>query len=248
MTFKVLIIEDNHSFIDSLKVMLRDLQLDFVHAYRFGDAEAALEKNGVFYNRTKTEATPEAVAAGVTAAAESVAAKAGGKNREAKSEKLYNEGGVFLIIVEQNTESSMKGTDFISHITRKYPGLTESDFILLTHRAELVPQKNYGFPVLEKPLRQPQIRQVVTQKLKAAQDTVEMQIRLTVQKFDEPEKPVSEPKKQKRKGFRDFIKSKLSGDEPAEAATEVKKTAKKPRKATPPKPAKKNPVKKAKGK
>lgn len=255
MTFKVLIIEDNHSFIDSLKVMLRDLQLDFIHAFRFGDAEAMLEKNGVFYNRSKNETSAEAVSAEVNAAAESVATKLGGKYREPKPDKLYNEGGVFLVIVEQNTESSMKGTDFIAHITRKYPGLAESDFILLTHRLELVPQKNYGYPILEKPLRQPQIRQIVSQKLKAAQDTVEMQIRLSVQKIDEPETPHTEPKKPKRKGFRDFIKSKLSSEEATETASDVPsargRTATNSRRKKPAKKAGKHaakPVKKAKGK
>ncbi len=90
--------------------------------------------------------------------------------------------GVFLVIVEQNTESSMKGTDFIAHATRKFPQLAESDFILMTHRIELVPAKNHNFPVLEKPLRAPQIRQLVQQKIKQAQELIDMQIHALQQK------------------------------------------------------------------
>jgi len=203
MTFKVLIVDDNHSFIDSLKVMLRDMQIDFVHAFRFGDALAHLESHGTFYVREPAE-----------------------DNIERTPKKLYNEGGIFLVIVEQNTESSMKGTDFIAHAVKKYPGLTEADFILLTHRLEQVPTKTPVFPVIEKPLRTPQVRQIAAQKLKAAQDTVEMQIRLSVQREEDTETVEKSPKTAKRKGLRDFLKL-GRGEAQAEDYTPPKKVAKK---------------------
>lgn len=228
MTFKVLIIEDNHSFIDSLKVMLRDLPLDFTHAFRYTDALAIVEKNGVFFNRESHDAT-QIVAEQVEAIID--AASTGKKRTAIPAAKLYNDGGVFLIIVEQNTETSMKGTDFISHAVRKFPGLSEADFILLTHRLELVPAKNYAFPVLEKPLRAPQIRQAVAQKLKAAQDIVDMQARLEAQKIDKSEKQATPPAPApKKKGFRDLLKISRKKDENAQSATEEKKPAKKARK------------------
>ena len=224
MTFKVLIIEDNHSFIDSLKVMLRDLPLDFSHAFRYTDAQAIIEKTGVFYNKEAHDAA-QVAAEQVEAIIE--ATTTGKKRAAVPTPKLFNNGGVFLVIVEQNTETSMKGTDFIGHAIRKFPGLSESDFILLTHRLELVPAKNYVFPVLEKPLRAPQIRQAVAQKLKAAQDIVDMQARMEAQKIDKTEKLPAAPAAAKKKGFRDLLKINRKSDDAPEARADEKKPAKK---------------------
>ena len=243
MTFKVLIIEDNHSFIDSLKVMLRDMPLDFNHAFRYSDALNIIEKYGVFHNKQAED--PAQIAAEQVEAI--IDAAATGKRRSAIPEKkLYNDGGVFLIIVEQNTETSMKGTDFIGHAVRKFPGISESDFIVLTHRLELVPAKNFNFPVLEKPLRAPQIRQAVALKLKQAQDLVDMQARVEAQKIGKPEKAPAPPAAAKKKGFRDLLKINRKTEAEAPPKAEEKKPAKKAKKAPPAKPAK--PVKKAKAK
>ncbi|MBX3721622.1 MAG: hypothetical protein KF713_07285 [Turneriella sp.] len=244
MTFKVLIIEDNHSFIDSLKVMLRDLPLDFTHAFRYADALALLEKNGVFYNK---QADGAADLAAEQAEAIIDAATTGKKRGAVAAPKLFNDGGIFLIIVEQNTETSMKGTDFVGHAVRKFPGLSESDFILLTHRLELVPAKNFAFPVLEKPLRAPQIRQAVAVKLKAAQDLVDSQSRAEAQKTERAEKPApTEPATTRKKGLRDLLKMTRKSDEEITPKTEDKKPVKKTRKAAPAKIAKKTAKAKAK--
>lgn len=222
MTFKVLIIEDNHSFIDSLKVMLRDLPLDFNHAFRYSDAVALIDKHGIFHNR---QAIDPATGAAVEVSAAIEAAQTGKRRQHAHEPKLYNDGGVFLIIVEQNTESSMKGTDFIAHAVRKYPALSEGDFILLTHRIEQVPARNYNFPVLEKPLRAPQIRQIVQQKIKQAQDTIEMQARAAEQKQEKAEKAPAAAKTP-RKGLRDLLKINRT-PEAEKTPAEEKKPAKK---------------------
>jgi CheY-like chemotaxis protein len=234
MTFKVLIIEDNHSFIDTLKVMLRDLPLDFSHAYRYNDALAILEKDGVFYNRQET-------GAGAVETTEAPAKKKG----TAAIPSLYNENGVLLVIVEQNTETNMKGTDFVTHAIRKYPGLSESDFILLTHRLDSVPTRNYGFPVIEKPLRAPQIRQAVLQKIKQAQEITEAQAR-AASKPAEPE-PATAEAKAPRKGLRGLLKISRTAETPAETEAEEQKPAKKPR-ATKPSAKKTAASKKAKPK
>jgi CheY-like chemotaxis protein len=216
MTFKVLIIEDNHSFIDTLKVMLRDLPLEFCHAYRYNDAQAILAKHGTFYNRHETDAEPAG------AAETSVKMKS-----SAVAPPLYNENGIFLVIVEQQTETSMKGTDFIAHAIRKYPGLGESDFILLTHRLDAVPTRNYGFPVIEKPLRAPQIRQLVLQKIKQAQELAEAQASAGVRpvKAERPEAGIHSP----RKRLRHLLKRKHTTDTTAETQTTEQETQEKSR-------------------
>ncbi len=224
MTFKVLIIEDNHSFIDSLKVMLRDLPLDFSHAFRYSDALNIMEKSGIFHNRQPTALDPAGVASEQAAATVAIAEPA--RKRGSHEPKHFHEGGVFLVIVEQNTESSMKGTDFIAHATRKFPQLAESDFILMTHRIELVPAKNHNFPVLEKPLRAPQIRQLVQQKIKQAQDLIDMQIQALQQKNEKPEKPAAQAKPP-RKGLRDLLKMNRNADEVTDAKVDEKKSPKK---------------------
>lgn len=239
MTFKVLIIEDNHSFIDSLKVMLRDLPLDFTQAYRYNDALAILEKSGVFYNRHE-QAAETAESGGVADA------PVGKKARYAAPAPLFNDGGVFLLIIEQNTETNMKGTDFVAHAIRKFPGLSEGDFILLTHRLDAVPTRNYGFPVIEKPLRALQIRQIVLQKIKQAQDIAEQQARAEAA----PEiADRTEPAQTKgaRKGLRDLLKMTRGQEAHTDTAAAEKKPAKR---ATAAKAAKKSPTvaKKAKPK
>lgn len=223
--------------------MLRDLPLDFTHAFRYTDALAQLEKNGVFYNKQ-----PEGAAELAAEQAEAIidAATSGKKRGAVPAPKLFNDGGIFLIIVEQNTETSMKGTDFVGHAVRKFPGLSESDFILLTHRLEVVPAKNFAFPVLEKPLRAPQIRQAVAVKLKAAQDLVDTQNRAEAQKTDKSEKPATTPAPARKKGLRDLLKMTRKSEEENEPKAEEKKPAKKTRKASPAKEPKKTP--KAKGK
>lgn len=155
MALRILIVDDNHSFIDSLKVMLRDLSLDFSHAYRYSDALRLLQEHGSFYTLPEhTDSIP----------------KSASDKPAGDTPLVRNEQGFFLIIVEQNAETSMKGTEFIAHTLRKYPGLNETNFILLTHRMSAVPPGNYGYPVLEKPVRAAQIRQLVLQKIKQAQE------------------------------------------------------------------------------
>jgi CheY-like chemotaxis protein len=203
MTFKILIVEDNHSFIDTLKVMLRDLPLDFSHAYRYNDALAILAKQGIFYNRQEN--------AGETAETKEPPSK---RKVAATQESPINENGIFLIIVEQNTETSMKGTDFIAHAIRKFPSLSESNFILLTHRLDAVPTRNYGFPVIEKPLRPMQIREAVLAKIKQAQEITEIQAR-TTDKPSGTETAEARPKAP-RKGLRSLLKIKRSTEQNAE--------------------------------
>lgn len=236
MTFKVLIIEDNHSFIDSLKVMLRDLPLDFAQAFRYNDAIQLMDKTGVFYNRLQVEKPGQLAADEAGAVIEAVKS---GKEKPSQPAKLFNEGGVFLVIVEQNTESSMKGTDFVAHAVKRYPGLAESDFVILTHRMDAIPQRTHGFPVLEKPLRAVQIRQILTQKIKQAQDMVDMQDRVVREKTEMAVK--STATKPTRKGFRELLKINRGSSPEGTAAAEEKKAARKPRKPAKPVAAKKKP-------
>ncbi|MBV6493174.1 MAG: hypothetical protein LDLANPLL_01189 [Turneriella sp.] len=179
--------------------MLRDLPLEFTHAFRYTDAQDIIEKTGVFYNKQ---------VALVQENSELSTENTAHSKRHVKPTvpKFFNEGGIFLIIVEQNTETNMKGVDFIGHAIRKFPNLSESDFVLLTHRLELVPPKNYVFPVIEKPLRAPQIRQIVLQRMKYAQDIVAMQSRaegeatLTLGEKTHADEP------SKKRGLREFLK------------------------------------------
>jgi len=235
MTFKVLIIEDNHSFIDSLKVMLRDLPLDFAQAFRYNDAIALLDKTGVFYNRQTAE-KPEDLAANEAEAVLEAVKKP--KEKAQAMAKLYNEGGVFLVIVEQNTESSMKGTDFVAHAVKRYPGLAESDFVILTHRMDAIPPRAHGFPVLEKPLRAAQIRQILSVKIKQAQDMVDLQERAANERVTVTAKaaPAAKPP---RKGLRDLLKINRSGDAIEGNEEPEKKVARKPRQVAKAAPAKK---------
>lgn len=170
--YRVLIVDDNHSFVDSLMVMLRDLPLQFDYAFRLREAEEKIQRYKSYINHSSlkqvidfknkindwsnqnemngsTEQLPRPIAPILT-------------------EKPLNNEGFGLIIVEQNVETSIKGLQFIQNSIRLNKNLTPKEFILLCSNASDIESdaKMAGITVLEKPIRQQLVRQFVQQRIK----------------------------------------------------------------------------------
>jgi two-component SAPR family response regulator len=105
----VLIVDDNHSFTDSLKVILKDItQVSFTKSVS---------------NFTRAQ-------------------------KELESTK-YN-----LIIIENDSEVSMKGIDFIHDYLKNHKGLSMDNFILLSSKTKELSErsKQEKVPFFRKPL------------------------------------------------------------------------------------------------
>lgn len=208
MIQKVLIIDDNHSFIDTLKLTLKDFSFQFDSVYRFQESENKIEKNGVYLNRDLVgkliDYERQLNEAEQTAQKNKKTTKTAQEEPEADSSvpqpekptidgEIINEEGYFLIIVEHDTETSLKGLQFIQSLLSRGNQWNESDFILLSSRPESLEAeaRKSGIQVLEKPIRGPQIKQFILQKQKEtemlAAKANEIITSFDIQKAEEPE-------------------------------------------------------------
>ena len=220
MVYKILIIDDNHSFIDTLQVSLKDLSLQFEHTFRYSDAEKTLLQSGALLNReavallteyeSQWKTYQESVAKGDSAIAQPAL--------ELENIELIKEGGIFLIIIEQSTESNVKGTDFITVAMRKNPNFTENDFVLLTHRLSTIPQKNYGFPIFEKPLKSGVLKQLISAKIKSVEEILDRFDKLKAASLAEKKKHQEiNPPKIKKSRIKSLLTSNNSNPEEAQS-------------------------------
>ncbi|MDH5716983.1 MAG: hypothetical protein OEZ22_05040 [Spirochaetia bacterium] len=190
--YNILIIDDNHSFIDSLKVMLKDFPFQYDSVFQYESAEKMIIEKKTYINQNVVDKLLEYH--------ESVKKKENDYKQEnfnepnndenknissAKSNKsneindilkidyppfLFD--GYFLIIIEQDTERNTKGTDFIQNMINKYPSLTKSDFILMSSKVEQTQPitERYGITFIEKPIKYPALKQFIKQKIKKTED------------------------------------------------------------------------------
>lgn len=188
MSYKILIVEDNHSFIDSLKVMLKDFSFQFDSTYRFRNAEEMLEKTGAFMSDEVVRKLQDYEAALNEWQAQRTAAQKKKEKAEDEEEKpapspetirppelpeeLIHPEGYLLVLIEQDTETSMKGTDFIKNITRSSPQFSSDNFILMGNNRNHFESaaQSLGVPVLEKPIRANQIQQLIAERLQYFED------------------------------------------------------------------------------
>ena len=175
---RILIIDDNHSFVDTVQVMLKDMGFLFESASRYTDAETLMVNAGTWVNHVEVERIIEFQK---KVNADSQLRK---KNPDAEipeleppvlEGELENEKGFTLVIVEQNTESGLKGIDFIQNILRLPHGYTIGDFLLLTGNIGNVEAKaeSIHLAVMEKPVRTNQIRAFVQSKLSSLREKLQ---------------------------------------------------------------------------
>lgn len=185
MSQKVLIVDDNHSFIDTIKVLLKDFSFLYDSSFRFSEAEKKLTTHSGSINQGTMQSLIE-YDKKLQAAMGTIAGHGKKKNQDANQEpvelpeipKLDSStlipGGYFLILVEQDTETSMKGIQFIESQIRSNENLVAADFILLCSKPDLVEEKarSLGVVVVEKPVRGNILKNVVAQKSKAYEESL----------------------------------------------------------------------------
>ena len=59
MSQRVLIVDDNHSFIDTVKVLLKDFSFQYDSSFRFSEAEKKLADSGGSLNRESIQSLTE---------------------------------------------------------------------------------------------------------------------------------------------------------------------------------------------
>lgn len=207
MTYKIFIIDDNHSLVDSLKVMLKDLPLQYESAFRFQDARNRMTQRGCYFNnksfvqlheisqKMKEQEEAEQPAAFLELVTETI-------------EDPIKEDGLFMVLIEHDTENNTKGIDFIQNILRVQDCWEESDFVLMTSRPEVIHKKaqESKIQLLEKPIQYEFLRQIILQKIQMVKEK-EQQIHtlsqeLNIQKFpvltEEDRKAKPKPKRRTR--------------------------------------------------
>lgn len=204
MSYRVLIIDDNHSFIDSLQVMLKDFAFQYDHSLRFQEGERKIRESGLYINRGVLQKLTELDSA---TQRETPKKKSEEETPVEPIEPVsieidgqpFNNNGYFLILVEQNTESSLKGLDFIQTLTRQGIGISESDFILMTDRPDALEAKAKaaGISLQEKPVRAAAIRQLVQAKLKNLQD-IQNKVESLLTRINIQNGPAEQPAKEKK--------------------------------------------------
>jgi hypothetical protein len=185
MSQRVLIVDDNHSFIDTVKVLLKDFSFQYDSSFRFSEAEKKLAHSGGSLNRESIQSLTE-YDSKLQIAMGNIAGQSKKKNQDVKAEpvelpdipdidtQLKVEDGYALILVEQDAETSMKGIQFIESQIRSAANLNASDFILLCSKPELIEDKakSMGIVVVEKPVRGNLLKTVVAQKSKQSEETL----------------------------------------------------------------------------
>ncbi len=252
MDRKILIIDDNHSFIDALKYMLRDLPLVFESAFRFQEAYNKISQNGRFFDQSVVELILEFETAlkSYEAAKETLLKEPKKKNPSAEEEtqkkmdelimpefpsiqsNLFQDDGYSLVIVEYDTEVSVKGMQFIRDLVENGKGWKYADFILTTNRFNELKSTgdSLGLVVLEKPLKSPQLVAVIQEKIRAMDD-LQARVVSLMERFhrEEPQekKKSPSPKKAVSNPAQDKLRKKPVKDKAEEKKTAARKTTKK---------------------
>lgn len=222
--YKILIIDDNHSFIDSLKLSLREFKLHVESAYKYENAKKLLSKSGPYFNEqtlaqmieyksTMDEYTKELKESAKNKAQEDQNKTASEPNPIKIKTPPFQDKGYSLIIIEYDTEASTKGTQFINDMIQHQKGWNTEDFILLTSNESKVEQAlgKMNVPIFEKPIKQNALKNLIQKKINKWEQT-----RQTILDISEMYNIPLEPQKPVRK-------SRAKSDEPTPKKASAKK-------------------------
>lgn len=248
MNKKVLIIDDNHSFIDTLKYILKDIPLDFESAFRFQEAAQKISNTSRFRDGESVDKILEFEKLQLEYEQEkenlSILPKKKNPQLEEENQRkleslkaplfpklsksVFNDNGYALIIVEYDTEVSVKGLQFIQNLVENTGIWKYSDFILLTSRYNELKQTadSLGLPMLEKPVKAPQMLALISEKIKQM-DALREKITFLIDRFGKKEdpKPSSSKTPRKRKTTKSSTTKKATG-------TRISKNADTPKKSS----------------
>jgi len=181
--YKALIIDDNHSFIDSFKVMLKGMPVYFEKASRFHEGKALLTKSGTYINKNVVSEILNFNQSVMQSEKKDEVKVHTPKPIEIKSPPFNTEGYLFLF-VEQHTESGMKGLQFINEIMRSGDRFNEENIFLFSSNISQIEAqaKKLGINCFEKPIRINALKPVLTQRIQKLQ-SLESNINQMVEKY-----------------------------------------------------------------
>lgn len=181
MAHRILIIDDNHSFIDTLKLSLKDFNFHVDSAYRFKQGEELIGEKGCALDYSVINSLLE-YDEKIQTTLNSTSKKKGepepdydallqnaieaDRPPEIESEPFKSEG-FLMVIIEHDAETSLKGMKFIQNLLSRVDNVKPGDFILLASKPETLEAeaREAGIHLLSKPVRVPQLKQIVQKKL-----------------------------------------------------------------------------------
>lgn len=163
---KVLIIDDNHSFIDLLKNALKPFRFHMESYYRFSEARETLQKNGCYLNQGHVYTILKY---------NDAVSKSGEKENPRPpllNGPLINPNGYALVFLEYDAEASLKGTHFIQEILRNHKEWSEKNFILLSSNPDKVEPlaRKMKVAFAEKPVKKEQLMRMVQDVVRSIED------------------------------------------------------------------------------
>ncbi|MES0491755.1 MAG: hypothetical protein ABUK01_17290 [Leptospirales bacterium] len=178
--YKILVIDDNHSFIDSFKVMLKDFPLQIESTYKFQNARTMLGQAGNYKNVLELQELLS-YQTSLDGHKKEVEVLQKGKNssedgmvelpKEPERPEVYrppfNTEGYLFVIAEYDTESGIKGTQFIQEVIRSDSSWQYEDFILLTTKLDSIEStvKALNVATFEKPIKQNNFKNLIADKI-----------------------------------------------------------------------------------
>ena len=255
MLYKILIIDDNHSFIDSLRVMLKEFPFQYDSSFRFIEARKKIEENGVLLKNDVKKtlqdydiALKEWEERNAALSETSADLLLPPPEKPDLSESHINEEGYLLVVLEQDTEASLKGTAFIQNIIRTYPNFSEQNFIILTSNAKQIDHiaKEVNVTVVEKPIKNQAFRQIIVARLQQIEESIKQTdaLRQTILATNPNAMVKQEEEKPKKPNLIDK-KSEAKTQSPEPPKADTKKTTKSASKKVTKKAAKKTTTKKS---
>ncbi len=179
MNLRVLIIDDNHSFVDSLKFSLNKYGFHYDSVLSFKNGLEKIQLNQYLFRKENIShiETFEKKFSEIDLDQKDLNRKEMtflSKTKKYFSEAI-NERGYFLIILDQDTESLFKGTDFILQVLQNNPDFLPYDFLLLTNRiSEVVPTAaKLRIAAYEKNINSDKINEFIIKKMKATKEKIE---------------------------------------------------------------------------
>ena len=205
MSFKILILDDNHSFIDLLKLRLAPYVFRFDTAFRYEQAANQIKKNKVFFSNSLIDQvqniTPE-LERWFESDQKGPSPKLSRKLM--LLDDLTNQKGYSMIIVENRAERVPKGVDFIRSILSMNQDFQSTDFLLFVDNLNQFENeaKRWEIPVFQKDIRNRMLYEFIDKKVaemvKRTEEINELQKRFFVLRSRLPVKTKPKNKTSKR--------------------------------------------------
>lgn len=236
--------------------MLKEFSFQYDSSFRFIEARKKIEENGVLLkNDVKKTLQDYDIALKEWEEQNAALSEASAglllppPEKPDLSESHINEEGYLLVILEQDTERSLKGTAFIQNIIQTYPNFSEQNFIILTSNAKQIDHiaKEVNVTVVEKPIKNQAFRQIIVARLQQIEESIKQTdaLRQTILATSPNAMVKQEEEKSKKPNLIDKLKSEAETQSPEPPKVAPKKTTKSAPKKVTKKAAKKTTTKKS---